>query len=121
MSGVPSLERLSEDAPVVRIVNQILRDAIKRGATEIHIVPSRVRLDVSYSLGGVLTSYMVPPKVMQQGIIARLKILSQLDLARKDVGQEGRFRQKVREGQEQDFHIVTEPTPFGEKVTLRLA
>ena len=120
MSGVPSLERLSEDAPVVRLVNLILLGAIKRGATEIHIVPSRVRLDVNYLLGGAWTSYMVPPKVMQQGIIARFKILGHLNLAREDVQQEGQFRQKVREGEEQNFRIVIEPTPFGEKVTLRL-
>jgi type IV pilus assembly protein PilB len=114
------LERSAEDAPVVKIVNLILLNAIREGAAEIRIVPSQIRLDVDYLLGIIWTSHMVPPKVMQQGIIARFKILGRLNLAREDAQQEGQFRLKIREGEEQNFRIVIEPTPFGEKVTLRL-
>lgn len=117
---VGSEERLAEDPPVVHVVNLILLGAIRKGATEIRIEPDQEGPMVDYLIEGCVFGEMAPPKKMHEAIVARLKVMSHLNLANHDVRQEGQFRQMVGAGREQDFRVVVEPTSFGEKVTLLL-
>ncbi|MDI7268030.1 MAG: type IV-A pilus assembly ATPase PilB [Myxococcota bacterium] len=118
--NVLELERLSEDAPVVRLVNLLLINAIRKGASDIHVEPYEKFLRVRYRVDGVLLEEMQPPKRMQSAIISRLKIMSQLDIAERRLPQDGRIKLKVGKDKEMDFRVSVLPTLFGEKVVLRL-
>lgn len=116
---VGSLQKASEDAPVVKLVNLILTDAIKKGASDIHIEPYEKSFRVRYRIDGVLYEVMAPPMRMRAAILSRVKIMAQLDIAERRLPQDGRI--KIRMGnREMDFRVSTLPTLFGEKVVLRL-
>ncbi len=118
-----SLEQLSADAPVVRIVNRILLDAINKGASDIHIEAYEKDFRVRLRIDGVLYEYMHPPLKLRDAIISRLKIMSKLDIAERRLPQDGRIKIKMRidgRPREMDFRVSTVPTLFGEKVVLRL-
>jgi type IV pilus assembly protein PilB len=107
------------EAPVVRLVNAILTDAVKRGASDIHIECFEHELRVRYRIDGALQDVMKPPMKMKAGLISRLKILSALNIAERRVPQDGRIKLKM--GQKiVDFRVSTLPTLFGEKVVLRI-
>ncbi|HEY8228789.1 MAG TPA: type IV-A pilus assembly ATPase PilB [Pyrinomonadaceae bacterium] len=118
-----TLSRLSEDAPVVRLVNVLLVDALRRGASDIHVEPYEKELRIRFRIDGVLYDVMHPPLKMRDALISRVKIMSKLDISEKRLPQDGRIKIKVKvdsRSRELDFRVSTLPTLFGEKVVLRL-
>ncbi len=109
----------SEDAPVVRLVNSILQRAVGEGASDVHVEPRPDRLVVRFRVDGVLREMMSIPPGLQGGVIARLKVLSRLDIAERRLPQDGRFSARIG-GQKVDFRAASLPTAYGEKVALRL-
>ncbi|MCL2724619.1 MAG: type IV-A pilus assembly ATPase PilB [Polyangiaceae bacterium] len=114
------LEKASEDAPVVRLVNMVLLNAIKKGASDIHIEPYEKKLRVRYRIDGVLIEEMSPPLKLKNAIVSRLKIMSQLDIAERRLPQDGRIKLKLGRGREMDFRVSVLPTLWGEKIVMRL-
>jgi len=117
--NVNELQRATEDAPVVKLVNAILHEAIKRRASDIHVEPYEKEFRVRFRIDGVLYEIMKPPLKLKNAIVSRLKILSNLDIAERRLPQDGRIKLKISGG-EMDFRVNTLPTLFGEKVCLRL-
>ncbi|HKP73633.1 MAG TPA: type IV-A pilus assembly ATPase PilB, partial [Pyrinomonadaceae bacterium] len=120
---VSSLARMSEDAPVVRLVNVLLVDALQRGASDIHVEPYEKEMRIRFRIDGVLYDVMHPPMRLRDALISRIKIMSKLDISEKRLPQDGRIKIKLRaEGRsrELDFRVSTLPTLFGEKVVMRL-
>ena len=115
-----SLEKSSEDAPVVRLVNTILIDAIRRNCSDIHIEPYEKAFRVRYRIDGVLYEIMNPPLRLKNAIISRIKIMASLNIAERRLPQDGRIKIKLGEGKEMDFRVSVLPTLFGEKVVMRL-
>ncbi|HEY3901549.1 MAG TPA: ATPase, T2SS/T4P/T4SS family [Chthoniobacter sp.] len=116
------LDRLaveSEDAPVVKIVNLILVQALKEKASDIHIEPFEKQLKLRYRVDGSLLEASSPPKALQLPIASRIKILAGLDIAERRLPQDGRFRIRVS-GKEVDLRISVLPTTYGEKIVIRL-
>jgi type IV pilus assembly protein PilB len=114
------LEKASEDAPVVRLVNMILLNAIKKGASDIHVEPYEKKLRIRYRIDGVLIDEMAPPLKLKNAIASRLKIMSQLDIAERRLPQDGRIKLKLGKGREMDFRVSVLPTLWGEKIVMRL-
>jgi type IV pilus assembly protein PilB len=118
-----TLSRMSEDAPVVRLVNVLLVDSLRRGASDVHIEPYEKELRIRFRIDGVLYDVMHPPLKMRDALISRVKIMSKLDISEKRLPQDGRIKIKVKvdsRSRELDFRVSTLPTLFGEKVVLRL-
>ncbi|MCA9583933.1 MAG: type IV-A pilus assembly ATPase PilB [Myxococcales bacterium] len=118
--NILELEKASEDAPVVRLVNMILLNAIKKGASDIHIEPYEKKLRVRYRIDGVLIEEMTPPLKLKNAIASRVKIMSQLDIAERRLPQDGRIKLKLGKGREMDFRVSVLPTLWGEKIVMRL-
>jgi type IV pilus assembly protein PilB len=114
------LEKASEDAPVVRLVNMILLNAIKKSASDIHVEPYEKKLRIRYRIDGVLIDEMAPPLKLKNAIASRLKIMSQLDIAERRLPQDGRIKLKLGKGREMDFRVSVLPTLWGEKIVMRL-
>jgi type IV pilus assembly protein PilB len=108
-----------EDAPVVKMINAILMDAVKRGASDIHFECFEHDLRVRYRIDGALLEVMRPPKKMQAALVSRFKIMSSLNIAERRVPQDGRIKLKMGK-QVIDYRVSTLPTLFGEKVVLRI-
>ncbi|MAE96869.1 MAG: type IV-A pilus assembly ATPase PilB [Deltaproteobacteria bacterium] len=117
---VLELAKESEDAPVVKLVNLILTDAIKKEASDIHIEPYEKEFRVRYRIDGVLYESMKPPNKLRNAITSRLKIMSELDIAERRLPQDGRIKLKLGRGKEMDYRVSVLPTLFGEKTVLRL-
>jgi len=117
---VSEIERTLDDAPVVKLVNFILTDAIKKRASDIHVEPYEKEFRVRYRVDGVMYEMMRPPLKMRNAISSRLKILASLDIAERRLPQDGRIKLKVGKGKEMDFRVSTLPTIYGEKTVLRL-
>lgn len=117
---IVDLEKSSEEAPVVRLVNLILIDAIKKNASDIHVEPYEKSFRVRYRVDGVLYEVMNPPLKLRNAITSRLKIMAQLDIAERRLPQDGRIKIKLGGGREMDFRVSVLPTLFGEKIVLRL-
>jgi type IV pilus assembly protein PilB len=117
--SVEALRTLTEEAPVVRLVNLIISQAISDGASDIHIEPHRRALHVRYRVDGVLHDVMTPPKAVQQAMVSRIKIMASIDIAERRVPQDGRIH-VVIETKEYDLRVSTLPTAFGEKVVMRI-
>ena len=109
-----------EDAPVVRFVNKILVDAIKRGASDVHFEPYEKAFRVRTRLDGILTQVAAPPIALANKVTARLKVMSRMDIAERRVPQDGRIKMKLSKNRAIDFRVNTCPTLFGEKVVLRI-
>jgi len=117
------LEKAADEAPVVKLVNLILTDAVKRGASDIHIEPYEKEFRVRFRIDGVLQSIMSPPLKLKDAITSRLKIMSKLDISEKRLPQDGRIMLKMNIGgrkKQLDFRVSTLPTLWGEKIVLRL-
>jgi type IV pilus assembly protein PilB len=114
------LERASEDAPVIRLCNAILLNAVKQGASDIHVEPYERVLRVRYRVDGVLHEEMTPPIQLKNAIASRLKIMSSLDIAERRLPQDGRIKLKLGKGREMDYRVSSVPTMWGEKIVLRL-
>lgn len=115
-----NIERATEDAPVVRMVNAILQDAIKKKASDIHIEPYEKLFRVRYRIDGVLYEAMKPPLKLKNAITSRIKIMAELDIAERRLPQDGRIKIKLGGGKDMDFRVSVLPTLFGEKICLRL-
>jgi len=118
-----ALEQQSEEAPVVRLVNIILTDAIKRAASDIHIETYEKEYRVRYRIDGLLYEMMRPPMKLKEAITSRLKIMARLDIAEKRLPQDGRIKIKTKakgKVKDLDFRVSTLPTIFGEKIVMRL-
>ena len=117
---INELEKSTEDAPVVKLVNAVLTDAIRKGASDIHIEPYEKSFRVRFRIDGVLYEIMKPPPKLKNAITSRLKIMSDLDIAERRLPQDGRIKLKLGQNKEMDFRVNVLPTLFGEKVCLRL-
>jgi type IV pilus assembly protein PilB len=118
-----ALEEESEQAPVVKLVNIVLTDAIKRGASDIHIEPYEKEYRVRYRIDGILYEMMHPPLKLKEAITSRVKIMARLDIAEKRLPQDGRIKIKTKisgKNKDLDFRVSVLPTIFGEKIVMRL-
>ena len=118
-----TLAKASEDAPVVRLVNVLMVDSLRRGASDIHVEPYEKDFRIRFRIDGVLYDVMHPPMKLRDPLISRLKIMAKLDISEKRLPQDGRIKIKVKideRSRELDFRVSTLPTLFGEKVVLRL-
>ena len=121
--NLAELERAAEEAPIIKLVNLILTDAVKRGASDIHIEPYEKEVRVRFRIDGILQPVMTPPMKLRDAITSRIKIMSKLDISEKRLPQDGRIMIKYRkEGRikDLDFRVSTIPTLFGEKIVMRL-
>jgi len=116
---VTDLEKMGNESPVIRFVNYLIFDAIKQGASDIHIEPKEKALKIRYRIDGILFEAMNPPHNMQASITSRLKIMANLDIAERRLPQDGRIRAVVH-GRKVDLRMSTLPTPYGEKVVMRI-
>jgi len=115
-----ALEKAAEDAPVVKLCNLILTDAIKKKASDIHIEPYEKSFRVRYRIDGVLYEVMKPPMKLKNAITSRIKIMADLNIAERRLPQDGRIKIKLGGGQDMDYRVNSCPTLFGEKIVLRL-
>ena len=109
----------AEQAPVVKLVNSLISDAVRKGASDIHIEPYEKSLRVRFRIDGTLYEMMSPPFRMKPAIISRLKIMADLDIAERRIPQDGRIKLRLL-GRNIDFRVSTLPTIFGEKVVMRI-
>src|SRR5213596_1068137 len=118
-----SLEKAAEEAPIIKLVNLILTDPVKRGASDIHIEPYETELRVRFRVDGQLQTVMSPPMRLKDAMTSRVKIMAKLDIAEKRLPQDGRIMIKYKadgKKKELDFRVSTVPTLYGEKIVLRL-
>lgn len=115
-----NLVNAAQEAPVVKLANLLLMDAIKRGASDIHFEAYDRAFRVRYRIDGVLYEIMNPPVKLKNALISRLKIMSNLNIAERRMPQDGRLKLRFGEGSEMDFRVSVLPTLFGEKVVMRL-
>ncbi len=118
--AAPTGDTSGDDAPVVKFVNKVLVDAIKRGASDIHFEPYETDYRVRLRMDGILRTVAKAPVKLQQRLSARLKVMAQLDIAERRVPQDGRIKLSLSKTRSMDFRVSTCPTLFGEKVVLRL-
>src|SRR5271157_5879048 len=117
------LEKAAEEAPIVKLVNLILTDAVKRAASDIHLEPYEKEYRVRFRMDGILQTIMTPPLKLKDAIISRIKIMSKLDISEKRLPQDGRIMLKVNLAGKRktlDYRVSTLPTIWGEKIVLRL-
>ena len=122
-AALADLERAADEAPIVKLVNLILTDAVKRGASDIHMEPYEKEFRVRFRIDGVLQAIMSPPLKLKDAITSRLKIMSKLDISEKRLPQDGRIMLKMNLGgkkKQLDFRVSTLPTLWGEKIVMRL-
>jgi type IV pilus assembly protein PilB len=120
---IAALAEGAEEAPVVKLCNLILSDAIKRGASDIHIEPYEKEYRVRFRIDGILYEIMNPPLKLKDAITSRMKILAKLDISEKRLPQDGRIKLKMKlneRNKELDFRVSVLPTLFGEKIVMRL-
>jgi type IV pilus assembly protein PilB len=120
VEDIADMAKAADDAPVVKLVNLILLDAIKKHASDIHIEPYEKDFRVRFRIDGVLYEVMKPPMKLKNAITSRLKIMADLDISERRLPQDGRIKIKIGGGKEMDFRVSVCPTLFGEKVVLRL-
>src|SRR6201984_2514556 len=117
------LEKAADEAPIVKLVNLVLTDAVKRGASDIHMEPYEKEFRVRFRVDGILQSIMTPPLKLKDAITSRLKIMAKLDISEKRLPQDGRIMLKMAVGgkkKQLDFRVSTLPTLWGEKIVMRL-
>lgn len=108
------------DTPIVKFVNKVLLDAINKGASDIHIEPYEKSCRVRFRIDGILQEVASPPLALSMRIVARLKILSKMDIAERRVPQDGRIKMRISKNRAIDFRVSTLPTLYGEKIVLRI-
>ena len=121
--NLAQLEKAAEEAPVIKLVNYILTDAVKRGASDIHMEPYEKEYRIRYRIDGILQTMMNPPFKLRDAIISRVKIMSKLDISEKRLPQDGRIMIKMmKDGKKKqlDFRVSVLPTLHGEKIVMRL-
>lgn len=117
--GLEQLREMVDEAPIVRLSNLILAQAVKDGASDIHVEPTREGMRVRYRVDGILHETMKLPKKAQNALISRIKIMASMDISEKRAPQDGRISMMV-EGKQFDFRVSTLPSVFGEKTVLRV-
>ena len=120
LSGDSGVDAKGDDTPVVKFINKVLVDAIRRGASDIHFEPYETEYRVRLRIDGILKQVAKVPVKMSPRIAARLKVMSQLDIAEKRVPQDGRIKLNLSKTKQIDFRVSTLPTLFGEKIVLRI-
>ncbi|MCJ7502569.1 MAG: type IV-A pilus assembly ATPase PilB [Acidobacteriia bacterium] len=121
--NLAALEKAAEEAPVIKLVNYILTDAVKRGASDIHMEPYEKEYRVRYRVDGMLATIMNPPNKLRDAIISRVKIMAKLDISEKRLPQDGRIMIRMMHNgkkKQLDFRVSVLPTLFGEKIVMRL-
>jgi type IV pilus assembly protein PilB len=118
--NVEELAKAADDAPVIKLVNLILKDAISKRASDIHVEPYEKDFRVRFRIDGVMYEVMKPPMKLRNAITSRLKIMAQLDISERRLPQDGRIKIKLGGGKEMDFRVSCCPTLFGEKIVMRL-
>ncbi|HLL03696.1 MAG TPA: type IV-A pilus assembly ATPase PilB [Myxococcaceae bacterium] len=118
--NIEEMAKAADDAPVVKLVNLILMDAIKKRASDIHVEPYEKDFRVRFRIDGALYEVMRPPMKLRNAITSRLKIMAELDISERRLPQDGRIKIKLGQGKEMDFRVSVCPTLFGEKVVMRL-
>jgi type IV pilus assembly protein PilB len=121
--NLAELERAAEEAPIIKLVNLVLTDAVKRGASDIHIEPYEKEVRVRFRIDGILQQVMSPPMKLRDAIISRVKIMAKLDISEKRLPQDGRIMIKYRRDgkiKDLDFRVSTIPALYGEKIVMRL-
>jgi len=119
LDDVEQLKELAGEAPVIKLVNQLIHKAAECGASDIHIEPFEGQLKVRYRVDGLLREVDAPPMQSTAAVISRVKIMANLNIAERRLAQDGRFKQRVR-GVEYDLRVSTVPTMYGESVVMRL-
>ncbi len=121
-AGADALDRSSDvdDAPIVRFINKVLLDAIRRGASDVHFEPYERSYRIRFRLDGILKEVAAPPVQLAIKLAARLKVMSRLDIAERRVPQDGRIKMKISKNRAIDFRLSTCPTLFGEKIVMRI-
>ena len=112
--------RDADEAPIIKLVNMILLEAIKRNASDIHVEPYEKDFRIRYRIDGVLYEQMRLPLKLKVPVTSRIKIISNLDIAERRLPQDGRIKLKLGRGREMDYRVSVCPTLFGEKTVLRL-
>src|SRR5690606_32174825 len=118
--GDTGVDAKTDDTPVVKFINKVLVDAIRRGASAIHFDADETEYRVRVRIDGLLKQAAKVPVKLQQRIAARLKVMAQLDIAEKRVPQDGRIKLNLSKTKQIDFRMSTLPTLFGEKIVLRI-
>ncbi len=118
--AVGDLEKEADQAPVIKLVNLTLVDAIKKGASDIHIEPYEKFMRIRFRLDGMLQEVMKPPVRLKNALVSRLKIMAKLDIAERRLPQDGRIKLRIQGGKEVEFRVSVLPTLFGEKVVMRI-
>ncbi len=118
--NVGDLEKEADQAPVIKLVNLTLVDAIRKGASDIHIEPFEKFMRIRFRIDGMLYEAMKPPLRLKNALVSRLKIMSKLDIAERRLPQDGRIKLRIQGGKEVEFRVSVLPTLFGEKVVLRI-
>jgi len=118
--NILDLEKSAGDAPVVKLVNLILMDAIRKNASDIHCEPFEKSFRIRYRIDGMLYEVMKPPFKLKAAVTSRLKIMATLDIAERRLPQDGRIKMKLGKNREMDFRVSVLPTMWGEKIVLRL-
>jgi type IV pilus assembly protein PilB len=121
--GLSELEKAADEAPIVKLVNLILTDAVKRGASDIHVEPYEKEYRVRFRVDGILQTIMSPPMKLKDAITSRIKIMAKLDISEKRLPQDGRIMLRVNLGgrkKQLDYRVSTLPTLWGEKIVMRL-
>lgn len=116
---VADLEKAGSESPIIRFVNYLIADAIKQGASDIHVEPKEKGLKIRYRIDGILFDAMSPPHSMHAAIVSRMKIMANLDISERRLPQDGRIRAVVRD-RKIDLRMSTLPTANGEKVVMRI-
>jgi type IV pilus assembly protein PilB len=120
--NVEEIEKSAEEASVIKLVNQVLSEAIRMRATDIHIEPYMNKVHLRYRIDGILREFKVPEDIyyIQPAIVSRIKIMSHLDVVEHRIPQDGRTKVKLQDGQEVDLRISVIPSYFGENVVIRI-
>ncbi len=114
------LEKSTEEAPVIKLVNYVLTDSMRRGASDIHVEPYEKDLRVRYRIDGVLYDILRPPLKLKNAISSRIKVMANLDIAERRLPQDGRIRVKIGNNKDIEYRVSVIPTLFGEKVVMRI-
>ena len=118
--SIGDLTRFAEEEPVVRLVNVVLRDAMTRGVSDIHLEPFEKQFRIRYRVDGILYEVMKPPFKLRHAIVSRIKIMARLDITERRIPQDGRIVLRLGKDKVMDFRVSTLPTVHGERVVLRL-
>ncbi|MGC9324477.1 MAG: type IV-A pilus assembly ATPase PilB [Desulfomonilia bacterium] len=118
--AVGDLEKEADQAPVIKLVNLTLVDAIKKGASDVHIEPYEKYMRIRFRLDGLLYEAMRPPLRLKNALVSRIKIMAKLDIAERRLPQDGRIKLRIQGGKEVEFRVSVLPTLYGEKVVMRI-